>query len=212
MVIKAEKAVISLIIASMFFANAHPAERSKLKKEAVNTISEIIVRESKSAEKNLNLQYYKVDDELKGIKKGVRMSYQKSLLEGIVEIITLGKLLTPRSYREFSSLRDEISSKQNTILDKIWRNDTEHINEIILKEYIRQNVPKCELTGMYNKMFDLASEASKNEIDKHISKEKTIKEKEKAVFLLHAYAKGHLYIEEIYSQSSSSANMQQASK
>jgi len=51
---------------------------------------------------------------------------------------------------------------------------------------------------MYNKLFDLATEASKNELDKHISKEKTIKEKEKAVFLLHAYTRGYSYIEGIY--------------
>ena len=65
---------------------------------------------------------------------------------------------------------------------------------------------------MYNKLFDLATEASKNELDKHISKEKTIKEKEKAVFLLHAYTREYSYIEGIYRQSSSSSLMQQASK
>jgi|SRR3989338_168506 len=135
MVAKAGKAVITLIIAGMFFANAYSAERSKLKKEAVNLVSEIIARESKSAGKNLDLKYYKADDELKGIKKCVRLSYQKSLLEGIVDIITLGKLLTSRLYWEFSSLRgSELNAEPDSGQNLHGMDGLEHINEDVLKE------------------------------------------------------------------------------
>jgi len=191
-------ALLSLLIA----ANAsfsYCASKHEIKDNLVKVVSGIVARECSEAEKSLGLKRYSIGKDIKDMDKFVRLSYQKcSPLEDFIRIVTLGGLLAPKSFNEFSSLRSEISSAQNSILDFIYADGVGNINEEVFKSYMARSIPHDDLIRIYRKAFDLGGEFVRNEMKKDKTKAEIERLDEKMRFLLAVYSKGGLYIDSAY--------------
>ncbi|MBI2047339.1 hypothetical protein HYT26_04235 [Candidatus Pacearchaeota archaeon] len=196
------KAIKVALLGLLIAANAsfsYGASKHETKDNLVKVVSGIVARECNEAEKSLDLKRYSIDKDIKDMDKFVRLSYQKcSPLEDFIRIVTLGGLLAPKSFNEFSSLRSEISSAQNSILDSVYADGVGSINEDIFKSYMAKNIPHDDLVRMYRKAFDLGGEFVRNEMNKDKTKAETARLDEKRRFLLVVYSKGCSYIDSAY--------------
>ena len=198
---KALKGVVLglLILANSNISLAYCASKHEIKDNLVEVVSGIVARECNEAEKSLGLKRYSIGKDIRDMDKFVRLSYQKcSPLEDFVRIVTLGGLLAPKSFNEFSSLRSEISSAQNSILDFIYADGVGNINEEVFKSYMARSIPHDDLIRIYRKAFDLGGELVGNEMKRDKTKAETARLDEKRRFLLVVYSKGCSYIDSAY--------------
>src|SRR3989338_6658104 len=148
-------ALLSLLIA----ANAsfsYCASKHEIKDNLVKVVSGIVARECSEAEKSLSLKRYSIGKDIKDMDKFVRMYYQKcSPLEDFIRIVTFGGLIAQKFFNEFSSLRSEISSAQNSILDFIYTDGVGNINEEVFNSYMARSIPHDDLIRIYRKAVDL---------------------------------------------------------
>lgn len=196
------KALKGVLLSVLIAANAsfgYGADRHETKDSLVRIVSGIVARECNEAEKSLDLKRYSIGKDIKDMDKFVRLSYQKcSPIEDFIRIVTLGGLLAPKSFNEFSILRSEISSAQNSILDSIYNDNIGNINEGIFRSYMAKSIPYDELVGIYSKAFGLGAEFVGNEMKKDKAKEEKERLDEKMRFLLVVYSRGHSYIDSAY--------------
>ena len=185
-----------LILANSCASLAYCASRHETKDNLVKVVSGIVVRECKETEESLDLKEYRIEKDIKDMDKFIRLSYQKcSLLEDFIKIVTVGGLIAPKSFKDFSRLRKDISSAQNKILNSIYMEDISEIDEDLFGSYLAKNVSYGDLMEMYNKAFDFGIESVGNEVKK--GRKKTEME-EKRRFLLASYINGYYYIESVY--------------
>ena len=191
------KLLRSVLVGSLIFMNSigYCSSREEIKDKLVDVVSDIIVRESKETKDKLKLENYDVEKDLKDIKKFVKDFYHSSsLMQNITNLLTLGCLLAPKSYKEFSTLRRNVSKMQNRILRyacKVYECD--EINEDVFLYCLRKEVSYKDLIRTYNKGFDLGIEAVMNDV-----KKEKVDSKDKLKFLISSYANSYIYIENTY--------------
>lgn len=187
----------TILLSSLIFANSagYCSSREETKEKIVDVVSKIVVRECKETKAKLRLDDYNIENDLKNIKKNIKSSYHPScLIQDFINLLTLGCLLAPDSYKEFSVLRRDVSKMQNRILRyacKIYESD--EINEDVFLYCLKKEVSHEDLIKVYNKGFDLGIEAAINDV-----KNNKTGAKDKLKFLISSYANGYIYIEEGY--------------